>query len=181
MAVAAVAAIPFAVCAPATALVAQKALDSTPAVEGGAYRLRDISDYYRLVNLAQARALAAKHAGTLAGLEALRTQTPPGARVMWVRPEYVALLGEREAEPLYYDWDERTLAARVRDARVDYIVVAGISKSDLAIRTGEAAATLRAAARYTRPAFALANPFNGEDEFILLAVDRAALDAFLAR
>ena len=181
MGVAAVAAIPFAVCAPATALVAEKSLDGTPAVEGGAYRLRDISDYYRLVNLAQARVLAAKHAATLAGLEALRDRTPPEARVMWVRPEYVALLGQREAVPSYYDWDGRTLASHVRAERVDYIVVAGISKSDLGIHTGEAAATLRAAAAYTQPVFALGNPFNGEDEFILLRVERAALDAFLAR
>jgi hypothetical protein len=179
MAVAAVAALPFAVSAPAMVLVAEKATDATAAVEGGAYRLRDITDYYRIMNFAQARAFAAKHAATLAGLEALRTRTPPGARVMWMRPEYVALLGGRDAVPSYYDWDARTLAAHVLDGRVDYIVVAGISKSDLAMASGEAATTLRAAAPYTRPVFALANPFNGEDEFILLAVDRAALAAFL--
>lgn len=180
LAVAAVAAIPFAVSAPALALVAEKARDATAAVEGGGYRLRDISEYYRLVNLAQARALAAKHAATLAGLEALRARTPPQARVMWMRPEYVALLGDREGVPWYYGWDARTLASRVREGRADYIVVAGISKSDLAVRTGDPVATLRAAAAYTRPVFALANPFTGDDEFILLQVDRASLASFLA-
>jgi hypothetical protein len=180
LAAAAICAIPFALCIPATALVAEKARDRAPLVPGTAYSAASITDYYRLINRPEAQALAAKHAATLAGLEALRTVTPPGARVMWMRPEYVALLGGREGVPNYYEWDARTLATKVRDQGVDFIVIAGISKTDLAIRTGEAVTTLRDARPYTRVAYGLANPFNGEDEFILLAVDRAALDAFLA-
>jgi hypothetical protein len=180
MVAAAVCAAPFALCAPATALLAEKAQDRTPLVPGTAYVASSITDYYRLINRPEALTLAAKHAATLAGLDALRTVTPADARVMWMRPEYVALLGGREGVPSYYDWDARMLATQVRAQRVDFLVVAGISKSDLAIRTGEAVVTLRNARPYSRVAYALANPFNGEDEFILLAIDRAALDAFLA-
>ena len=180
MAAAAICAAPFALCIPATALLAEKAADRTPLVPGTAYVAASITDYYRLINRPEALALAAKHAATLAGLEALRSATPADARVMWMRPEYVALLGGREGVPSYYDWDARTLATQVRAQRVDFLVVAGISKSDLAIRTGEAAATLRNARPYSRVAYALANPFTGQDEFILLAIDRGALDAFLA-
>jgi 4-amino-4-deoxy-L-arabinose transferase-like glycosyltransferase len=179
MAVAAICAAPMALCIPATALVAGKSLDREPLVPGSRYSAADMTDYYRLINRQDALALAAKHAATLAGLEALRTVTPPDARVMWMRPEYVALLGGREGVPYYYDWDARTLASKVRDARVDYLVVAGISKSDLAVRTGDVPAPLRHAQPYAQPAFALGNPFTGQDEFILLRVDRAALDAYL--
>jgi len=179
-AVAAACAFPFALCAPATVLVAEKALDRAPLIEGAPYSAADITDYYQLANRAQARALAAKNAATLAGLEALRTKTPPGARVMWMRPEYVALLGEREGVASYYEWDARTLAVRIRDARVDYLVVAGMSKSDLAIRAGEAFTALRQAEPYGRVVYALDNPFTGQDEFILLRIDRPALDAYLA-
>lgn len=179
MAAAAICAAPLALCVPATALVADKAFDREPLVPGSRYSAADITDYYRLINRQDARALAAKHAATLAGLEALRTVTPPDARVMWMRPEYVALLGGREAVPYYYDWDARTLAAKIREAGVDYVVVAGISKSDLAVHVGDAPAPLRHAAAYARPAFALGNPFTGQDEFVLLRVDRAALDAYL--
>jgi hypothetical protein len=180
LAVAAVCAVPLALCLPATALVAEKARDRVPLVDDMRYRASDITDYYRVINRAEARALAAKHAATLAGLEALRTATPEGARVMWMRPEYVALLGGREAVPYYYEWDARTLASRIREGRVDYLVVAGISKSDLAIRAGEAVTALRNAQPYSRPVYALGNPFTGQDEFLLLRIDPAALDAYLA-
>ena len=172
-------ALPMAASAPAILLVAQKAADATPLVEGGAYRASDISDYYRIINVPEARALAAKHANTLAGLEALRAVTPPGARVMWVRPEYVALLGERPGTPSYYSWDAAALAGHVRDDRVQYLVVAGISKSDLAARVGNGAAALEQARAFTRPVFALANPFTRKDEFVLLRVEPAALEGFL--
>ena len=180
LAVAAVCALPVALCLPATALVAQKAGDREPLVGDARYRASDITDYSRVINRAEARTLAAKHAATLAGLEALGTATPEGARVMWMRPEYVALLGGREAVPYYYRWDARTLAAKIREGSVDYLVIAGISKSDLAIHAGEAVTALRNAAPYSQPVYALGNPFNGQDEFILLRIDRDALDAYLA-
>ena len=180
LAVTAVCGVPLALCLPATALVAEKARDGVLLVEDTRYRASDITDYYRIINRAEARAFAAKHAATLAGLEALRTATPVGARVMWMRPEYVALLGGREAVPYYYEWDARTLAAKIRAGRVDYLVVAGISKSDLAIRTGEAVTALRNAEPYSQPVYALGNPFTGQDEFILLRVDRDALETYLA-
>ena len=172
-------ALPIVASAPAMLLFAQKATDTTLLVQGGGYRASDISDYYRIINVAEGRALAAKHANTLAGLEALRGVTPAGARVMWMRPEYVALLGGRTGVPSYYSWDAATLARHVRDESAQYLVVAGISKSDLAVRAGSGAALLDQARPFTHPVFALANPFTRQDEFVLLEVDRAALDGFL--
>lgn len=173
----AVCAVPIVACLPALLLFAQKAADPTPLVENGGYRASDMSDYYRIIPVGEARALAAKHANTLAGLEALRETTPPGARVLWMRPEYVALLGERRGVPWYYAWDAAALARGVREGHVDYLVVAGIAKSDLDVRVGNAAAVLRQARAFAQPVFALANPFTGQDEFVLLRVDAAALAA----
>jgi hypothetical protein len=180
MAVAAVCAAPLALCLPATALVAEKAVDRAALFPNSAYRASDIADYYQRINRAQALALAAKHAGTLAGLEALRTATPPDARVMWMRPEYVAILGARTAIPYEYTWDAPMLAARIRGERVDYLVVAGVSKSDIKLRLGDGVAAMRYVEPYSRRALVLWSPATGEDEFVLLRIDRAALDAYLA-
>jgi hypothetical protein len=179
-AIAGICAAPLVASLPATLLIAQKSRDRGPFVEGSRYTAADITDYYRLMNLPYARMLAGKHAATLGGLEAIEKATPPGARVMWMRPEYVAMLGRREAVPYYYAWDARAFATHVRDDRADYVVVAGMAKSDLALSSGNPAAALGYAAPYTRPVVRLANPVNGRDEFLLLQVDRAALDAYLA-
>ena len=53
--------------------------------------------YYTVIDGGRAAALAERHASVLGGLEALANATPPGARVFWMRPEYVALLGGRRA------------------------------------------------------------------------------------
>ncbi|HUQ27389.1 MAG TPA: hypothetical protein VM051_02290 [Usitatibacter sp.] len=180
MAVMALCAAPLALCLPATALVAEKSFDRAALVPGSRYRACDITDYYQLINRPQALALAAKHAGTLAGLEALRTATAPQARVMWMRPEYVALLGGRAGVPYEYGWDARTLATRIRDERVDYLVIAGISKSDVELRLGDPIVAMRQAQPYSERAMALSSPYTGEDEFVLLRIDRAALEAWLA-
>jgi hypothetical protein len=181
LAVVAICAAPLAASVPATLLIADKARDRGPFVEGSRYSAAEITDYYRVMNLSVARALAAKNAATLGGLEDVRTATPPGARVMWMRPEYVVILGERECVPMYYAWDARTLAAHVRDGGADYMIVAGMSKNDLSMALGDPAVAREHARPYTRPALQLRNPIDGQEEFILLAVDRAALDAYLAR
>ena len=181
LAIAGICAAPLAASLPATLLIADKALDRGPFVDGSRYTAADITDYYRVMNLPYARMLAAKHAATLGGLEALRTATPPGARVMWMRPEYVAILGGRQGVPSYYAWDARAFATHVRDDRVDYIAVAGMSKNDLAMTPGDPTAPLRYAAEYAHPVLKLGNPFSLREDFILLEVDRAALAAYLAR
>jgi hypothetical protein len=174
-AVAVAAAVPAIACLPAMAILAQKALDREPVVAGHAPRLADITEYYTTLNVARGRALAAKHAVVLAGFEALRRGTPPESRVMWMRPEYPALLAAREGVAWYYDWDPARLARAVRDERVDYIVVAQLFKTDLAGRSGDPSAPLRDVSAYARPVLSLANPVSGSTEFVLMQVDREAL------
>jgi hypothetical protein len=55
-----------------------------------------IVDWYRTPDLAQARARAEVHLGLMADMEAIRSRTREGERVMWTVPSYVALLANRE-------------------------------------------------------------------------------------
>jgi hypothetical protein len=176
---AAACALPLLLCIPATALVAQKSLDRTPLVPGSRYAAADITEYYTVVNVVRARALAAKHAAVLAGLDRLTTDTPPGARIMWMRPEYIALLGHRAGVPYYFGWDGRRMAREVRDSRTDFIIVAGMYKSDLDMRAGDAAVTLREIAPYATPRTVLVNAVTGENEYMLMQVHPGALEAYL--
>lgn len=163
--------------APAMVLVASKALDREPVVPGHAPRYSDITEYYTTINVDRSRAIAARHATVLAGIEALQKATSPGARIMWMRPEYVALLGRRDGAAWYYRWDEKRLAREVRDANVDFLVVARLFKTDLTGRAGDPFATLSPVSSYSRPVMSLSNPVTGGTEFVLLQVDRRALAA----
>ena len=176
---AAVLAIPILPSVAAVALVAEKATHREPLVAGSRYTARELVEYYTTVNLAQARAQAARQAAVLGGLERLAQDTSTDSRIMWMRPEYVALLGSRGGAPSYFDWDARRLAREIRDSRIDYLVVSGVYKSDLRQNAGDPALTLRDAAPYAAPRTVLLNPFTGQEEFILLQIDRAALEAWL--
>ena len=57
--------------------------------------MSDITDYYTTLNLQRSRAIAGKHVTVLAGLEAIGRGTSTDARILWMRPGYVALLGRR--------------------------------------------------------------------------------------
>lgn len=54
-----------------------------------------IVDWYRTPDLAAAQARAQVHLELFADMDAIRRLTPPGARVMWVAPSYIALLAGR--------------------------------------------------------------------------------------
>jgi hypothetical protein len=176
---AAAAAMPMLVSLPAAVLVLQKALDREPVLPGIAHRYADVTDYYTTLNIGRARALAARHIAVIAGLEAVATVTPPGARVMWVRPEYVAFLGNRAAVPWYHGQDGAGLARAIEQADVDYVIVAALFKTDV---RGGANDPLTAAdvAAYARPALVVPNAVVGTPDFILMRIDRGRLAAALA-
>ena len=171
---------PALACLPASVLLLQKAFDRRPVLDGFAIRYSDITEYYTTLNVARARALAAKHAAVIAGFEAIARVTPPEAKVMWVRPEYVSLLSGRAAQPWYYRWDERTLARRIEASGVGYVVVSGLVKSDLAFTAGDPAGIQRTLARFATPVLEIPNAVVPANEFILMRIDRGALAAFIA-
>lgn len=166
---------------PASILILQKSLERAPLFPGLAYSLSSITDYYATVNVPRARAIAAEHAAVLAGLESIQRATPRDARVMWMRPEYVAVLGKRAASAWYLSWDRATLAREIHRAGAGYLVVARLHKNDLKGVSADAFTPLvEAPPAYLHPILIISNPANGAMEFVLLEVDRAALERTLA-
>ncbi len=160
---------------PATVLVLRKSLDTAPLIPGFAYSPASMTEYYTTVDRARANALAYQHAAVLSGLESLDRATPPGARVMWMRPEYIALLGKREGVPWYFRWDRPTLAREIGESGTTHLVVTRLFKADLALQGGDAFAALAIdPPPYLRAIQVIASP-TGSQEFVLLEVDRSAL------
>ncbi|HUJ00670.1 MAG TPA: hypothetical protein VLY46_10570 [Usitatibacter sp.] len=168
-------------CLPAQVVVQQKSFDREPRDAAGRHAFADITDYYLTLNVQRAQALAGKQIAVLAGFDALAERTPPGARVMWMRPEYVAILGGRVGVPFYYGWDERRIAEEVRRTGTQYVVLSREYKADLSGRPGDPFATLAGVEKYADPLYAMRNPAVGGDEFVLMKVDPGRLAGFLAR
>ena len=157
---------------PALVLLAQKSLDREPVIPGYAYTYREVAEYYTTVNLETARERAKLVVVTLEGLESIDAVTPKAARVMWMRPEYVGLLGRRQAVPFLYRWSPAELAREVKTSGTGYIVQGWLSKTDLEVAQGNPRLEI---ADYAHSAF------NIGDIFALMQVDPVALDAYLER
>jgi hypothetical protein len=158
---------------PGLAALAQRALDRSPLAVG--YVAANMTDYYTSLDGRRAFGMAARHAAVLSGLALLASQTEAGARVMWMRPEYVALLGGREGVPLMYAWSEEELAIELRRSGARYVVFATLFKSDLRHMTGDPLALLPALSRYAAPAYAVQNPVIRANDFMVMRVDPAAI------
>ncbi len=179
-ALAGLAALPAVLCLPAAVVLAGKALDRAPFAPGAARSYADCVDYYTTIPIVPARAQAAHVLAVLEGFDAIAQSTPPGSRVMWMRPEYVAILGHREGVPYLFSWDERRLARELLASRVDFLVVAAVFKTDDANRVGDPSRVHPHVAAYTQPVLRLRNPVNGAPAFLLVRVDRDAVRRFLA-
>jgi len=170
--------------APALVATAQRATDRRAPIAGSPLELAGMTPYYTSIADAVARVQAGRHLAILAGLEAIATRTPPGARVMWMRPDYVALLGQRTAVPWLYREGFEGALARMRDERVTHVVVASLVKGDLDSEGAPDGEFITAAslAPFTRGAtFILDNPVRPGEEFRLVEIDRAALAAHFER
>jgi len=163
---------------PATALILRKSLEREPYFPDLALSPASMKDYYGIVNEARAREEALRGASALGGLTYLGQWTAPGARVMWTRPEYIAVLGRREGVPLYLRWDRSTLAREIRRTRTDFVIASRHFKNDLATDMGDAFAwILKNPPDYLAPLAALPDVEHGE--FILLRVDAEKLERYL--
>lgn len=156
---------------PAMLLIQRKAGDRDIVIAGQPYAYRDITEYYTTINLERARERAQLVAATLSGLQSIASATPAGARVMWMRPEYIGLLGRRPGVPFYFRWSTPELAAEVKKAGVDYVVETWLLKTDLEGAQGDPHVDTTP---YAQPAFRLG------EFFVLHRVDRDALERYLA-
>lgn len=163
---------------PASALVLRKAFDRDPYFPGLGYSPAAMKDYYGVVNDRLAGEEAYRGACVLAGMSYLGLWTPEGARVMWVRPEYIAVLGRREGVALYLRWDRPALAREIRRTRTDFVVASRQYKNDLATFAGDAFVWMvRDIPSYLEPVAALPDISRGD--FLLLKVDAARLDRYI--
>lgn len=169
--------------APALVMTAQRATDRMPPLAGSALELSGMTPYYTSIAGAYARVEAGRHLAVLAGLAAIAGRTPADARILWVRPDYVALLADRKAVPWLYREGWAGTLRRMHDAGVTHVVVAAVTKGDI---EGEGATgefvTAQALAPFTRGVtFVVENPARPEEDFRLVEIDRAALAAHLER
>jgi hypothetical protein len=172
-------ALPALLCLPAAHTVLEKSRDRGPGIPGLAYSYAGMTDYYTTINTDLARMLAAKDIAVLAGLESLEEVTPRGAKIMWMRPEYVALLGGREGVPWYFRWDRQDLARELRKTKADYLIQSRIFKADLEGAKGDPFASLEGIEAYASPTLSIRSVATGEAEFVLWKIDAARLDAYL--
>ena len=125
-------ALPAALCLMSVAVINEKAIDLRPVIAGCPQKHREIADYYWTAEREDAEKLAVLEVTMLCGLQSIDKVTPPGAVVMWVRPEYVALLGRRPAAAYYYAWTDQQLAHEIAASHATFFVTTLLDKTDLA-------------------------------------------------
>lgn len=167
-----------ALCVPAAVVIAQKARNDTP-LAGTTFSYADILDYYLVVNEAKAEQDARVQIAALAGFERTARETPPHSRVMWMRPEYVALLAHREPVAFEYRWDALQLALELAATRTDYLALSEVYKVDRNIEMGNPQAAFGDLARFCDPAIEVRLPGAGRVQFMLMKIDPARLRAYI--
>ena len=169
-------------CLPAMLLVARKSLDRAPLVRGFEYSPSAMTRYYSTVNVGRAMALAREDAAVLAGFESIERETPAGSRVMWMRPEYVAVLGKREAVPWYYRWTRAEFAKQVHRTGTGYVVASWIFKTDLVNDLGDGYHAITAnTPGYLHVASVIPGPDPASPLFAIYKVDTGELERVLAK
>lgn len=166
-------------CIPAWLLIQSRSRDSTIIGADFAYSLRDMTEYYVSVSESAARGSATSEATVLSGLERVGRVTESGAKVMWVRPDYVAFLARRRAVPWKFGWTERRYLEEIESQSVEYIIMSSLGKADMSGFVGAPPATYESARRYAEPVFRERNVLTGDYEFALLKVNHVAVRAAL--
>jgi hypothetical protein len=165
---------------PAVALIASKAADRAPAMSISPLSYAGITEYYTTIPVKPAREIAGRQLAVLAGLAQVERFTPPAARVMWMRPDYVAVLSHRAGVPSYYRDGMAGVVRQLLDSGAEYIVVSSLYKADIRGDAWDPLVTPASVAPFARFLFVVRNPAAATDEFGLLQVDRAALERYAA-
>jgi hypothetical protein len=173
------AALPLVLILPASLQLAGRAADREPLLPGTPYSLAQMSDYYNHIPTTEARTYAAVTAAMLTGFDFIRTSTPPEARIMWMRPDYVAVLGHRRGVPWYYKGGFDRLLHDAYETRPDYIIASNTYKADMLGEQDDRFESAEAFAAFTRPVVTVPNAIHGGNDFVLLKVDREALERLL--
>lgn len=155
--------------APALVLIAKKAMDTRPVVAGCPHVYREVASYYGIIEQPAAEKLSQLEVAMLCGFTSLAQRTPAGSTVMWTRPQYIAVLGDRRGAPYLYAWSPRELAHQIRRRDVDYVIVAQYYKNDLHGGRGRLVKDMQLE-NYSSPAYAV-----GDGVFTAYRIDKARL------
>ena len=165
---------------PAVGLMASKALDRTPVLTGSPLDYAGITEYYTTIPVKPAREIAGRQLAVLAGLAAIERFTPADAQVLWMRPDYVAILSHRAGVPWYYREGLPGAVRQLLQSGAPYVVVSSLYKADMRGESDDPLVTAEAVAPFTRLVFVIRNPVAPIEEFALLQVDRASLERYAA-
>jgi len=165
---------------PAMALVASKAADRAPVMKISPLAYSGITEYYTVIPVKPAREIAGRQLAVLAGLAEIERFTPPGARVLWMRPDYIAVLAHRTGVASYYREGMEGVVRTLLDTGARYVVVSSLYKADIRGDALDPIVTPASVAPFAHALFIVRNPVADIDEFALLEVDRAALERYAA-
>ena len=165
---------------PAMALVASKAADRAPVMKISPLAYSGITEYYTVIPVKPAREIAGRQLAVLAGLAEIERFTPPGARVLWMRPDYIAVLAHRTGVASYYREGMEGVVRTLLDTGARYVVVSSLYKADIRGDALDPLVTPASVAPFAHALFIVRNPVADIDEFGLLEVDRAALERYAA-
>jgi hypothetical protein len=166
---------------PAVALVASKSRDRAQVMSISPQSYSGITEYYTTIPVKPAHEVAGRQLAVLAGLAQIEHFTPADARVMWMRPDYVALLSHRTGVASYYRGGMPGVVRDLRASGARYIVVSSLYKADIRGEARDPLVTPAAVAPFTHPLFIVRNPAAEIEEFALLEVDPAALERYAAQ
>jgi hypothetical protein len=164
---------------PAWLVLQSKGTDRETIYPGFNYQYSEITAYHTTVSIGAARHYASQHAAVLSGLDALQSVTPPGARVMWVRPDYVAVLGNRRGVPWYFRWDKAEFLRQIRQSQTDYLIASKLLKTDMDGGMGDPALTLEWALQFSSPVYAARDALGKEYAMVVLKIDHAVVEEML--
>jgi hypothetical protein len=167
---------PAVLCLPAMAFVAQRALEPSPA--GQRHPRAAIAEFYRFSVGSLATAVTDREIAILDDLDRIGETTPPGARVAWSLPDYIALLSGRIGVAMPQAADASTFAAELANRQVEYLYVNAFRVREEGPGASDPSAPARLAADYTDPVWTRKD-VEGETVAALLRVDRGRLEAHL--
>jgi 4-amino-4-deoxy-L-arabinose transferase-like glycosyltransferase len=166
-----VAVLPLAACVPAVLFyIVERARMPDPHAARLGMSQSDMVEFYRIPSGPSAQAYAHREIEVLRDLRRITETTPPGARVMWYTPNYVALLARRDGVPLTRPGNPQELAAQLRATQADYLYLANIHPRDNLYRQGDPLYPWLLARGFTEPVW-----YRGEPQRIesgLLKVDK---------
>lgn len=156
------------VCVPPMGFIAGRAVY---AEEGEPYLYRHITQFYEIPELPIAKSVSERMGLLVEDLRRVERTTPPDARVLWVKPNFMALLGRREStippsgdDPMFYQ--------ELLEADADYVLVS----EAVARGNWDGMGAFPRFAPFSRVVWQRVDVTTGLRQSVLLEIDRTRLE-----